>query len=104
MSRIVNPTLQGREWGDGYGRTSEHVIEDISFEGGWTLCACGERVWATDTLTTEDAWDMHRGRGDLVVTRALNPDHEPQASNAEVHEFLELVRNPDFEFETGEAE
>lgn len=98
----VRPTLTGRSWGDGAGRSSDHLIEDISFADGYVRCACGDAVWRTDTLTTEDVWDMHRGKPELVTERALRRDHDGQASTSEVEDFLELVRNPEYEFTGGE--
>lgn len=92
----MNPAASGRSWGDGGGRLSIHIIEDISFEQGFVRCECGTTVWRTDTLTTEDVWDMHRNRPDLVTERALNRDHLPQANQSEVEDFLELVRNPTY--------
>lgn len=99
--RITHESATGRAWGDGGGRLNIHVIEDISFEQGFVRCECGTTVLRTDTLSTEDVWDMHRGRPDLVTERALNRDHNPQASASEVSDFLELVSDPSYEF-TGE--
>lgn len=99
----VNPSLAGRAWGDGHGRQADHLINDISFRDGWVACTCEEYVYRTDALSLEDAWDTHRGRADLVLARALDPERQPQASNGEVSEFLDLVRNPEFEFTGGDA-
>lgn len=101
VRHMSNPSLSGRSWGDGGGRQSIHIIEDISFEQGMVRCACSAVMFRTDTLSTEDVWDMHRGRPDLVTERAMLREHSPQASTSEVIDFLELVRNPTYEF-TGE--
>lgn len=95
---MSNPTLSGRTWGDGADRKAEHIIDDISYEKGSIACSCGSFVGIRLGLTLEDAWDTHRGKPELVLDRALTPSHEAQASNDEVSAFLELVRNPVYEF------
>lgn len=102
VRHMSNPSLSGRSWGDGGGRQSTHIIDDISLALGSIACSCKVYVSRTITLSLEDAWDIHRGRPELVTERALNLEHNPQASNAEVADFLELVRNPAYEF-TGDG-
>ncbi len=89
-----------RAWGDGATRAKEHIIEDISFEGGWINCLCGETVTETSVLTLEDVWDAHRGRADLVAARAVSVERMGEAaSDDEVAAFLVRASNPAYEFE-----
>lgn len=89
-----------RAWGDGAGNNKPHIIEDISFFEGNIDCKCGTIVYRAVGLTLEDAWDIHRGRADLVADRALTPSAEARASDAEVSDFLTLISDyPDLEFE-----
>jgi hypothetical protein len=82
----------GREWGDGATSQAEHVISDLSFEGGWATCICSGVVSAVDNvLTLEDAWDVHRGRPDLVFDRRLNAYYPDLATDEEVSDFLSQV-------------
>ena len=86
-------------WGDGHLNTRDHLIVEVSFADGVVVCTCGEALWESLTLTTEDVWDIHRGAGYRVEERALNPVLQSAlATDEEVTAFLtEVGRNPLYE-------
>jgi len=85
----VAPDSTNRTWGDGGGDKREHVVGDLSYEGQWITCrADGAVPFAGRTL--EDAWDVHRGRADLVEARILGPATGlDEATDDEVQGFLD---------------
>lgn len=92
-----------RTWGDGATSQREHWHEDLSFGEGWVQCGCTVIVHSTDRLSLEDAWDIHRGKRQLVEDRQLQAS-EPRdlADDDEVHSFLTRVSDPGYAYEVPE--
>lgn len=77
-----------REWGDGGGRKSEHVLIDISFSAGWCTCTCGVTIArALNPAALRQAWDVHRGLLSATVEH-FEPDQ--LADDNEVEEFFAI--------------
>lgn len=93
-----------RSWGDGVGDSRPHVIEDLSFFGGWVECRCGSRVETTfGTTALESLWDIHRGLDPQKVAERYLMRHDvATATDDEVGSFLAQAANPGYSYEADE--